>query len=452
MKSYFKSELQLLINEYRGHIDKAQRAMRDYQRDPDREYLVVQCEHYKKAADLCGQIATYYPNKQDQDRWMEYQRDAELQMQRIYDIATNRPPRATPDYFAGMYRAPDAPIDPNSYGASKSSAAPKTGAAPKSGAKKGGASGTKSPDGISDEVVEAWFRESPKHGFDQVSGMAPLVRKLRGYVHNVAASRFKEHMGVGRAHSFFLYGPPGCGKTYIIEAFVHELKKHGYSYMKLTGADIHASLVGEAEKRVERAFLEARKHAPCILFIDEIESVCRNRSEPNLPNHALNTTNSFLNAYNDMVSDDKPVIFIGATNYPQRVDIAMADRAEMIQVPLPDLAAKENKLRMMLDGKLTLAPGFTYADMAEETDNYSYRDFSRLLVNLTDAMMEQLLPIYGEDDEAADAMIEAVVSGEFPLTPSLYRKVLDSFQPSKKDEIIRSLNAWDDEIRKRSKE
>ena len=444
MKSTYKANLNLLINQYRAAISKAQRAMQEYQRNPDRELLVVQCEHYKEAADLCGQIATYYPSKQDRDEWLRYQEAAEREMQRIYDIATNRPAPTPRDYFDGMYRAPDpVPAGPTATIRSGAPAAAKS--APKASSK-----GNTSPDGISDDVVKSWFpEEGPKHGFDKVSGMLPLVRKLRNYVFNVAASRFKAHMGVGSTHSFFLYGPPGCGKTYIIEAFIHELMKQGYSYMTLSGADIHASLVGEAEKRVERAFLEARRHAPCILFIDEIDSVCRDRNTPNLPNHALSTTNAFLNAHNKMVSDDKPVIFIAATNYPQKVDVAMADRAEMIRVPLPDVPAKEHRFRKMLEGKVVLEPGFTFRDMAEEVDNYSYRDFKRLLSNLTDAMMEELLPRYGEDAEAGEAMVKAVTSGEFLLTRELFQRVTTSFQPSKKDEIIRSLDAWDASIQKR---
>ena len=277
----------------------------------------------------------------------------------------------------------------------------------------------------------------------------------------------RDFPGIGAAlapldGSILILGSPGCGKTYIIEAFIHELMKQGYSFMKLAGADIHASLVGEAEKRVERAFQEARRHAPCILFIDEIDSVCRNRSTPNLPNHALNTTNAFLNAYNEMVSDDKPVIFIGATNYPHMVDVAMADRAEMVRVPLPDLPAKANKFRMLFektvkneDGttrtetKIALEPGFTYMDMADEIDNYSYRDFDRLQKCLVDALLAELRASYGQSAEAGEEMYRAVSTGEHPLTRELYMKVLSSFQPSKKDEIIRSLDSWDADIQKK---
>ena len=104
---------------------------------------------------------------------------------------------------------------------------------------------------------------------------------------------------------------------------------------------------------------------------------------------------------------------------------------------------------MMLEGKVQLEPGFTYADMAEEADNYNYRDFNRLLVNLTDAMMEELLPVYGEDEQAGEAMVNAAVSGEYQLTRKLFSKVIGTFRPSKKDKDIRNLDAWDAATQKR---
>ena len=473
LKSDYLSELHLLINQYRGAINKANRAMRQYEANPSRELLVEQCEHYKTAADLCGQIALRYRSKEDREEWLANQAEADRQMQRIYDIATGRVAPEPPDYFDSMRRrgygvpatgrsanpAPQAEARPEPV---RAEPRPETGASGEAGANGYKRTGIKPIDGISEDVVESWFRKSPKHGFDDVSGMVDLVGKLRGHVSDMAAARFKALMGVSNTHSFFLYGPPGCGKTYIIEAFIHELMKQGYCYMKLVGADINAGIVGEAEKRVTRAFAEARRHAPCILFIDEVDSVCRNRSTPNLPNYAMSTTNAFLNAYNEMASDDKPVIFIGATNYPNMVDVAMADRTEMIRVPLPDLPAKANKFRMIFeqkvkneDGtsttetKIALEPGFTYMDMAEETDNYSYRDFDRLQKSLIDLLLAELRPLYGNTVEDGEKMFRAVSTGEHPLTRELYMKAIGSFQPSKKDEIIRSLDAWDADVQKK---
>ena len=477
-KSDALSELYLLINQYRASINKAQLAMREYEISPSKKLLVEQCEHYKDAADLCGQIALRYPKREDRDEWLAHQAEAERQMERIYGIATGRVQPESPDYFAGMrrpgysgaasgfshggYVREEAPV-PNAKPRQEQPAEQSEPQQPAEGINGYKRTGLKPTDGISEDVVQSWFRESPKHGFDKISGMTDLVEKLREHVSDMAAARFKARLGVSNTNSFFLYGPPGCGKTYIVEAFIHELIKQGYCFMKLSGADIHASLVGEAEKRVERAFKEARRHAPCILFIDEIESVCRNRSTPNLANHAMNTTNAFLNAYNELIADDKPVIFIGATNYPQMVDVAMADRTEMVRVPLPDLAAKANKFRMLFEEKITdedgnshyekkiaLEPGFTYMDMAEETDNYSYRDFGRLQNHLVNALLAELRPHYGKTAEDGEKMYQAVSSGEHPLTRELYMKVVNTLQPSKKDEIIRSLDAWDADIQKRN--
>ena len=88
-------------------------------------------------------------------------------------------------------------------------------------------------------------------------------------------------------------------------------------------------------------------------------------------------------------------------------------------------------------------------DMAEETDNYSYRDYGRLQNHLVNALLAELRPHYGKTAEDGEKMYQAVSSGEYPLTRELYMKVVNSLQPSKKDEIIRSLDAWDADIQKR---
>lgn len=439
-KSNYLDQLHLLINQYRGAITKAQRAMMEYERAPSNELLVEQCEHYKRAADLCGQIALRYPRKEDRDEWLENQAEADRQMERIYCLATNRPIPEPPDYFDGVRRQSVGKSVDEPKGSAEPAAADTDASAGKGDCKN---TAVKPSDGIPDEVVASWFRKSPAHGFDDIAGMTELVTRLQGCVHDVAAACVKKHMGVSGIHSFFLYGPPGCGKTFIIKAFIHELMKQGYTYMQLSGADIHHSLVGESEKRVERAFLEARHHAPCILFIDEIDSVCRDRNTPNLPNHAVNTTNAFLNGFNSMLESKEDVIFIAATNYPDMVDPAMLDRGKLLPVPLPDLEAIAHNFRMRLEGRVCTEPGFTYEQMAESTENFNYRDTGRLIEELTDAMIEQMRPLYGSDSSAGDAMVGAMVNGGYMLTRETFLRVLSSFRPGKKDKMIRSLDAWD---------
>ena len=124
--------------------------------------------------------------------------------------------------------------------------------------------------------------------------------------------------------------------------------KSDYKYLKLCGADILSRFVGDGEKVVKRLFEEARDNAPCIVFVDEIDGVCKDRNLPNLPEYSRTLTTAFLEGYNSIIEttlkseenqEPKPIIFIGATNYPGLVDNAMMDRVELLRVPLPDTEA-----------------------------------------------------------------------------------------------------------------
>ena len=225
----------------------------------------------------------------------------------------------------------------------------------------GGKSGGSSGGGVPDETVETWFKEAPKHSFQDVSGMAQLKEQLRECIADSQLSRLKSYMKMEQLHSYFFIGPPGCGKTYIIEAFAHELMDQNYKYLSLVGSDILSRFVGEAEKIITRLFEEAEKNAPCIVFIDEVDGVCKNRSQPMLPEYAASLTTAFLTGYNRINSSDKPIIFIGATNYPNQVDNAMLDRVELVRVPSriwrPEPILLKNISRISLPWRRALPPG-----------------------------------------------------------------------------------------------
>ena len=202
-------------------------------------------------------------------------------------------------------------------------------------------------------------------------------------------------------------GPPGCGKTYIVEAFAHELMDQDYKFISILGSDIISKYVGAAEKSVTRLFEEAVNNAPCIVFIDEIDSLCKNRSLPNLPEYAANITTSFLTGYNRIHSEDSKVIFIAATNYPNRVDAAMLDRAEIIRLPLPDKEARKAAFVRYFEGIVQLKKGLTFDLMAEKTWRFNYRDIERLTSALKLALFHDVLDLFGDQGLA----IEALTSG-----------------------------------------
>ena len=217
-----------------------------------------------------------------------------------------------------------------------------------------------------------------------------------------------------------------------------------YKYLSLVGSDILSRFVGEAEKIITRLFEEAEKNAPCIVFIDEVDGVCKNRSLPMLPEYAASLTTAFLTGYNRINNSDKPIIFIGATNYPDQVDNAMLDRVELVRVPFPDLEARTFSFEKHFKDLVTLKEGFTFRQMAEATDTYNYRDIQRLASRIKNKILKEVMKTYGDEETA----LNALKTGEFRLTRELFRQSQESCLPTPKEDIIKALDEWEEKFKR----
>ena len=140
-----------------------------------------------------------------------------------------------------------------------------------------------------------------------------------------------------------------------------------------------------------------------------------------------------------MKNSGKSIIFIGATNYPQRVDSAMLDRAEVIRVPLPDPEARSNAFRMQFDGIVELDDDITYDDMAAVTDGYNYRDIERVTSIMKKSVFEQVMQQAGNEQAA----IELIKYGKFKLKKSDFDDAMSNFKPSSKKDIIDAIDKWE---------
>lgn len=295
-----------------------------------------------------------------------------------------------------------------------------------------------------DDAVETWFKDAPKHSFEDVSGMSEMKEKLKHCISDSKLDKIREFLKIKKVHSYFFIGPPGCGKTYIIEAFAHELMDNDYKFLSLVGSDILSRFVGEAEKIVTRLFEEAEKNAPCIIFIDEVDGVCKNRSLPHLPEYAASITTAFLTGYNRINSSDKPIIFIGATNYPKQVDNAMLDRVEILRVPFPDKEARKSAFERSFSKIFDLEENFTYENMAELTDKYNYRDIDRLVTTIKNAVLKEVMAKYVIEDKA----VEALLSKEYKLRRDIFEKAQSECLPTPKEDIIKELDEWEESFTK----
>lgn len=324
---------------------------------------------------------------------------------------------------------------------SKSSASASTGSAKSSSSS------------VDSDEVKSWFKEMPKVSFDDVVGMHELKKKLRGCIEDSKLQKIRKYLGIRNQKAYFFVGPPGCGKTYLIEAFAHELVANkDYKYMSLDGSDILSKYVGDAEKTITRLFEEAEKNAPCIVFIDEIDGICKSRSIKDLPEYAASITTAFLTGYNRIKSLDLPIVFIGATNYPTKVDNAMMDRVEIINVPFPDKEGRALKFRQELGKSLKLKNGFTFEDMADATEDqeneYNYRDIERLCEEMKVLAIQDVLNIYNDEDKA----ISAMQTGEYSISRELFDKAREKCTPTPKQAIKKEILEWNKLIKIREED
>lgn len=195
--------------------------------------------------------------------------------------------------------------------------------------------------------IDASFEDVGGHGqiIDElVDNLAMMLRDKKEdpeLAHLVGSKLYQPPSGI------LLYGPPGCGKTLLAKALAAEA---GARFINVPLALLFDKWVGETEKYLEALFSLAQKIQPCIIFIDEIESLTRRRSE--LDSGWSSTMKSqFLTLWDGLLSNrqSKRIVLLGATNRRQDIDEAFLRRMPLqMRVSLPDAQQRIQILRVLL--------------------------------------------------------------------------------------------------------
>ncbi len=224
------------------------------------------------------------------------------------------------------------------------------------------------------------FNESrPSVLFRDVAGVEEAKTELQEIVEFLKYPERFTAMGARTPKGVLLVGAPGTGKTLISRAVAGEA---GVSFYSVSGSEFVEMFVGVGAARVRDLFKEAKEHAPCIVFIDEIDAVGRQRTNSGMGgNDEREQTLNQLLVEMDGFDKHTNVVVIAATNRPDVLDPALLrpgrfDRRVMLDKP--DIRGREAILQVHADGK-PLAEDVNLTELARQTAGFSGADLSNLL-------------------------------------------------------------------------
>ncbi|MCL7392452.1 MAG: CDC48 family AAA ATPase [Thaumarchaeota archaeon] len=220
--------------------------------------------------------------------------------------------------------------------------------------------------------------ETPTVRWDQIGGLEEVKQRLREAIEWPLKYPEKfERLGIKPPKGILLYGPPGCGKTLLAKAIATESEAN---FISIKGPEIFSKWVGESEKAIREIFRKARQAAPCIVFLDEIESIIPRKDFLEDSSGVSHRVASQLLAEMDGIEDLNGVVVVGATNRPDLLDPAILrpgrfDR--LIYVPPPDEKARLQILKIYT-AKMPLADDVSLEEIASMTEGYSGADLESL--------------------------------------------------------------------------
>ena len=226
------------------------------------------------------------------------------------------------------------------------------------------------------DEARAYDAESAGLTLADVAGLDEVKKRLEAaFLAPMRNPELRKLYGKSLRGGLLLYGPPGCGKTFIARAVAGEL---GARFITVSFADLIDMFVGRSERNIHELFEVARRNAPCVVFLDEVDAIGQKRSQ--LRNTPMRSAvNQLLLELDDVASDNTGVFLLAATNHPWDVDSALRrpgrfDRTLLV-LP-PDGPAREGVFRYHLRDRPVA--GIDLARLSKLTDGYSGADIAHV--------------------------------------------------------------------------
>lgn len=277
-------------------------------------------------------------------------------------------------------------------------------------------------------------------GYDDIGGCRRQMAQIRELIElPLKQPALFTKIGIKPPRGILLHGPPGTGKTLIAKAIANETGAFLYI---INGPEIMSKMSGESESNLRKAFEEAQKNAPAIIFMDEIDSIAPNRDKTQ--GEVEKRIVSQLLTLMDGMKSSANVIVLGATNRPNSIDPALRrfgrfDRE--IEIGVPDEIGRLEILSIH-SKNMNLAEDVDLEDVAKEIHGFTGSDIASLCSEAAIQQIREKLPLIDLDKDSIDAEILASLK----INADNFRYAIANTDPSSlREKVIEKPNvSWTD--------
>jgi len=280
----------------------------------------------------------------------------------------------------------------------------------------------------------------PRVTYEDIGGLKKQIEKIREMVElPLKHPELFAHLGIEPPKGVLLYGPPGTGKTLLAKAVANETGAH---FIAINGPEIMSKWYGESERRLREVFEEAKKNAPSIIFIDEIDAIAPKREE--VTGEVEKRVVAQLLSLMDGLESRGQVIVMAATNRPDAIDPALRRPGRFdreIAFPVPDRNARKEILEIHTRN-MPLAEDVDLDKLAELTHGFVGADLAALCKEAAMNALRRHLPEIDLESE----QIPTEVLNKIKVTMNDFYEALKEVQPSALREVFIEVPEvrWDD--------
>lgn len=266
--------------------------------------------------------------------------------------------------------------------------------------------------------------------YDDLGGIKSVVEKVREMIElPLKHPELFDRLGIDPPKGVLLYGPPGTGKTLLARAVAHESEAY---FTSINGPEIIGHAYGESEERLRQVFEEAEKHAPGIIFIDELDSIAPKRAE--VSGEVERRIVAQLLTLMDGLRARRKIIVIGATNRVDAIDSALRRTGRFdreIEVPIPDREGRLEILQIHTRG-MPLGADVELEKIAEVTHGYTGSDIAALAKESALVTLRKIMPTLNLEEQT----IPQEVLETLTVDRGDFEQALKEVQPSALREIV----------------